>query len=384
LALNDLATYYILANEDQNAATVFDEMYRRFPRGTYADRAAWKAGWWAYRAGDHREAARVFESAAVTFKRADYRQSWLYWAGRARAEVRQFEPAVEAYRTVVADYRNSYYGRLAARRIDELTPTIGRDLIATVSSRIRPTRTVAAGSPPPNARLVEQLLAAGLYDDAVAELRKSAGSPGASPFIDATIAYALNRKGELRPAITAMRRAYPEFMAEGGETLPTAILKVIFPLDYWALIRQQATARELDPYLVAALVAQESTFRADVRSAANAWGLMQILPSTGQRVARQIGLRPFSTRVLTNPETNVRLGTTYFADLLEDLGDPAFALAAYNAGPHRVTRWQAERRGLALDEFIDDIPFPETQNYVKRILGTADDYRILYGSSARP
>jgi soluble lytic murein transglycosylase len=231
---------------------------------------------------------------------------------------------------------------------------------------------------------VEQLLAAGLYDDAVAELRKSAGSPGASPFIDATIAYALNRKGELRPAITAMRRAYPEFMAEGGETLPTAILKVIFPLDYWALIRQQATARELDPYLVAALVAQESTFRADVRSAANAWGLMQILPSTGQRVARQIGLRPFSTRVLTNPETNVRLGTTYFADLLEDLGDPAFALAAYNAGPHRVTRWQAERRGLALDEFIDDIPFPETQNYVKRILGTADDYRILYGSSARP
>ena len=76
----------------------------------------------------------------------------------------------------------------------------------------------------------------------------------------------------------------------------------------------------------------------------------------------------------------------YFSDLLKQFGDVAPALAAYNAGEHRVVRWLAERPGIDRDEFIDDIPFPETQNYVKRIIGTAEDYRLLVSaqSSATP
>ena len=74
----------------------------------------------------------------------------------------------------------------------------------------------------------------------------------------------------------------------------------------------------------------------------------------------------------------MRIGTTFFAELLQRFGDVAPALAAYNAGGSRVAKWLAERPGLDRDEFIDDIPFPETQNYVKRIIGTAEDYRRLY------
>ena len=76
------------------------------------------------------------------------------------------------------------------------------------------------------------------------------------------------------------------------------------------------------------------------------------------------------------------MGTAYFADLVKQFGGAHYALATYNAGPNRVARWIAERPGIDRDEFIDDIPFPETQNYVKRILGTAEDYRRLYGSGA--
>src|SRR5262249_45675732 len=132
---------------------------------------------------------------------------------------------------------------------------------------------VTPGTPPPNAPLIRALLAAGLYDDAILELKFTQRTSGSSPIIEATIAYALNRKGELRPAITAMRRAYPQFMAEGGESLPSDILAVIFPVDHWDLITKAATAQKLDPYLMAALIAQESTFDADIRSSANAWGL---------------------------------------------------------------------------------------------------------------
>jgi soluble lytic murein transglycosylase len=217
-----------------------------------------------------------------------------------------------------------------------------------------------------------------MYDDAIGELRAAQRESGPSPLIDATIAYAYHRKGDLRPAINTMRRAYPQFMAAGGEALPRDILTVIFPVDYWELISRQAVVRKLDPFLMVALVAQESTFQPAVRSSANAYGMMQIIPATGRRFAQALRIRPWSTARLTDPEVNVRIGMTYFRQLLDEFGDPAPALAAYNAGEHRVREWLAERPKMDRDVFIEDIPFPETQNYVKRILGTAEDYRQLY------
>jgi soluble lytic murein transglycosylase len=116
-----------------------------------------------------------------------------------------------------------------------------------------------------------------------------------------------------------------------------------------------------------------------VKSAANAYGLMQLLPSTGRQYARQLHLPKFSVGMLTTAEANIKMGTAYFADLVKQFGGLHFALATYNAGPSRIAKWIAAKPGLEREEFIDDIPFPETQNYVKRILGTAEDYRHLYG-----
>jgi soluble lytic murein transglycosylase len=378
-ALNELGTFWILENEDAKAADVFAEMYRLFPKGVYADRAAWKAGWWAYKGGQYAETIRIFESAAVSFPRADYRPSWLYWSARSRLAMNDRQAAEAGFRQVIADYRNSYYGRQATAEVERmLAPArpAGAGAIAPARRTLPPTIVVIA--PPPNAKLITSLLSAGLYDDAILEVRKIQRIAGSSPLLDATIAYALNRKGDLRPAITQMRRAYPQFMAHGGEALPAPILEVIFPVDHWNLITKYSAPRKLDPFLMTALIAQESTFQEDVRSVANAYGLMQILPATGRRYAPSLGIRPFRTARLTEAETNVRIGMAYFSDLMRMFGHVAPALAAYNAGEHRVSRWLAERPGVDQDEFIDDIPFPETQNYVKRIIGTAEDYRHLY------
>src|SRR5439155_1495244 len=173
--------------------------------------------------------------------------------------------------------------------------------------------------------------------------------------------------------------AYPQFLTAGGEKLPTEILRVLFPVNYWPQIRRYATEHQLDPYVMAALVAQESNFTPDVRSPANAYGLMQLLPSTGRQYAKRLRLGRFSMRMLTTADTNLKMGTAYFADLVKLLGTTDYALASYNAGENRVVKWIADRPGVGREEFIDDIPFPETQNYVKRILGTAEDYRRLYG-----
>jgi soluble lytic murein transglycosylase len=168
-------------------------------------------------------------------------------------------------------------------------------------------------------------------------------------------------------------------MAAGGEQLPREILTMIFPLSYWELIRKYSELNRLDPYLVAALVAQESTFVPDIRSSAGAVGLMQLMTPTARMYARRFKIA-YSNRLRTTAEPNVRIGTAYLADKIAEFGGLHLALASYNAGERAVKRWIDERPGLTdQEEFIDDIPYAETQNYVKRIIGTAEDYRRLYG-----
>ena len=387
-ALNNLATFYIVGNQDDLAAQTFKEMYEKFPHGQHAERAAWKYGWFAYRGGNFAETVRIFESAAVSFPRSDYRPPYLYWAARARARMGDNETAQARLHLVYTDYRNSYYGRLARKHMAsaEAETPVATDGTAPAAD------TPAAQTParpdpvqvPPTAPLIRRLLVAGLYDDALSELAYAQAVWGTSPSLQATTAWIYHQKGDLRRAITIMRRAYPQFLAAGGEDLPPQILQIIFPLTYWDSIKKYATAHGLDPYVMAALIAQESTFDPGAHSAADAWGLMQIEPSTGRKLARALHLR-YRLSMLTNADLNLRMGMLYFSQLVEKFGGTYYALASYDAGDSRVVKWKADRPGLEEDEFIDDIPFPETQNYVKRILGTAEDYRRLYGEAgAKP
>ncbi len=385
-ALDNLGTYYIRANEDEQADAIFRELYERYPRGSNSERAAWKAGWTAYRKGDYVYTARVFEQAASDFPRSDYRPAWLYWSGRAQEQAGAPADAQARYLLTAADYLNSYYGRLAVKRLDKAA-----------AERLKArtfvdATTGTADALPANHDVVRALLDAEMLDDAMNELRFAQRVWADSSTIQATVAWVRQQqaKGErgmqrlitLRNAMNTMRRAYPQFMAAGGEDLPREVLTVIFPLAYWDLIRKHADANGLDPYLVAALIAQESTFVADVKSAANAHGLMQLLPSTARQYARKLKL-PYSARLLTNPEANIRMGTAYLSDKIREFGDLHLVLASYNAGERAVRRWQAEKPRVDTDEFVDDIPYPETQHYVKKILGTAEDYRRLYADASR-
>ena len=393
-ALDALATHWTRTDDDARAEATFRTLYERYPRGAHAERAAWKAGWAAYRHRAWPDTGRIFEQAAADFPRSDYRPAWLYWAARAR-EVQQEQPTAEAlYRLTIADYGQSYYGRLATTRLRasgaRATPPAET---ATTSARSQAPVQVQPGASgtgmPPNAVTIQALLEAHLYDEAVQELQWAQRQGTTSPVIEATLAWTRQQQARretgmrrlelLRAGINGMRRAYPQYLTASGDRLPRELQTVIYPLAYWPLLRQAATAQGLDPFLVAALTAQESTFVADVRSGANAYGLMQLIPSTARVYARKLRLR-YSTRLLTTPEANIRMGTAYLADKIAEFGGVPYVLASYNAGERPVRRWQAERPGLDLDEFIDDIPYPETQTYVKKILGTADDYRRLYGS----
>jgi soluble lytic murein transglycosylase len=139
---------------------------------------------------------------------------------------------------------------------------------------------------------------------------------------------------------------------------PAWFERIRYPLHYEQIVRGHARNYDLDPALLAAVIYQESKFRADAKSSSGAIGLMQLRPQTAEGIAIRTGGTHFRVSDLYNPEINVRYGSWYLRHLLDKYGDEKDALAAYNAGQHNVDEWRAEGKG---------IQFPETRAYVDRV-----------------
>lgn len=173
------------------------------------------------------------------------------------------------------------------------------------------------------------------------------------------------------------------FALNSGDDLRHYALR--FPLAERETVEREAAVNSLDPSWAFALIRAESAWQPDVRSEANALGLMQLLPGTGQQMARQLGMDWQGTRMLLDPQTNIRLGTRYLAQQAERFqGRTWLAAAAYNAGPTPVERWLAERGTLPADVFIETIPYRETREYVTRVEAFSVIYDWRRNGEVRP
>jgi soluble lytic murein transglycosylase len=157
-----------------------------------------------------------------------------------------------------------------------------------------------------------------------------------------------------------------------------AVNDLTLPLAYSDVIRQQAAQKHLDPGLIAAVIYAETKF--DPRpSSAGAQGLMQILPQTAEFLARRSGATTFNVSDLATPQVNIAYGSYYLRYLLDRYdGQEMLALAAYNGGETNVDRWLAEERQEGKALTISEIPFPQTQAYVEKVLRAQGQYRQTY------
>lgn len=150
---------------------------------------------------------------------------------------------------------------------------------------------------------------------------------------------------------------------------------VRFPMAYKEQVQQNAKSQQLNPAIIFGLIRRESAFNKNAQSPVGARGLMQIMPKTGQQIARELKEKWKSKNELLNPSTNLKYGAYYYKQLLNQFdGHYALAAAAYNAGPHRVNRWLPAAKSMAADIWIETIPFNETRNYVSAVL----TYALIY------
>jgi soluble lytic murein transglycosylase len=188
-----------------------------------------------------------------------------------------------------------------------------------------------------------------------------------------------------RSAILVRKKMSPRPLAGSCSEKERAIYLLAYPLGNPSWVNQYARKGNLDPAFLSAVILEESRFNPQAVSPAGARGLMQVLPSTASQIIQRMKVNDYSDALLFDPEMNLRLGSWYLSSLLQEFrGKEILALAAYNAGPQVVREWLAKKPAVPEDEFVENIPYVETRNYVIRVISSTQVYRMLYGASPNP
>ncbi|NNF51379.1 MAG: transglycosylase SLT domain-containing protein [Gammaproteobacteria bacterium] len=276
-------------------------------------------------------------------------EMWRYWRGRALQELGQNEAADAVFRGLAKE--RDYYGFLAADQVGlpyrfEHRPIVpDTELLTSLADR-------------PALKRARELYEVGQHGRARSEWNRQIAGMSASERAQAALI--AHQWGWASRAIAA---------ASVGSMLDD--LEIRFPTPYREIFAQKTDEANIAFSWAYGIARSESLFMPDVSSSAGAIGLMQLMPATGRQVARSARLKYRNQYSLLDPELNITLGTKYLGRMYERFGgNQVLATAAYNAGPHRVSRWLPEDGEVIADVWVDTIPFTETRGYVRRVLSS--------------
>jgi soluble lytic murein transglycosylase len=377
-ALFSSGNMYLLRRDYANAIAYYGYLAEHFPRGGNAAAANWRAGWLNYRLGQYPVAERYFAQETRLYPDASESISAQYWRGRL-LEMQDHYPAqaAENYRDILVAHPNYYYAQLARVRLTALgQPEPALESAPSQYPRLpKPIQIDAFPSDKIHLAKARLLANAGLNEYVAPEIAADSDWSSWGSLGEAQI---YSSYGETFLALRAIKRAIPYEASVPIQSIPLEYWRILYPQPYWETIKAESARYNLDPYLVASLIRQESEFNPSAISYAGAYGLMQLLPVVGRQMARQLGMRDFRTYQLLDPETNIRLGTRYLRQMLDKFGGvKEYALAAYNAGDDRVADWRTAGPYTGMDEFVESIPFTQTRNYVEAIVRNERTYKLI-------
>ena len=377
------ANYYWVNLDRDRAAEFYRRTLDLFPDGKNSQAAAWRVAWTAYLERKP-EAADMLEAYVHRFPTSSYVQDALYWLGRAYERSGNTAHARSFYQAGATRFPLTYFGeKSAARLLPEPEGIVGTPVNpAEILSVIPPAPPLPLVDQPLTPKAQErQLRARALSDiafDSLAELEyRAAYASIRVPRLLMDAAGSAIAAGHYGVGITTMRQVFPQLEARRVPEIPNEFWRTAFPLPYESSLRMAAAGNHVDPMFIAGLVRQESAFESNAVSHQGAMGLMQVMPSTASKLARQLKVR-YARASLTDPGYNLKLGARYLADLIQVFGTHEAALAAYNAGEDRVVQWTTGQNYLETAEFVESIPFTETREYVQIVIRNAEVYRQVY------
>lgn len=347
--------------------------------GEKREQAEWYLAWSHFMGGKDAEAEDLIDGMLKgRTKRSGIHDRLLYWKGRILLKRGRAAEARAVFAELLRDHPNGYYAELARRRLK------GEERQAADFADARGAG--GAWTPPPlpegkgsgSGHLARALFfdRLGLHEEAAREIRASGGAG------DADEVFALAARNFAHDV------AYR--MAEGGfhgmlQGMPSAgesadpVWTAAYPRAYEPLVERLVRGSAVDARLVWAIMRNESVFRPEIASPAGAVGLLQLMPATANRLAADIGEVTIDRRDLVKPSVNIALGVAYLKRLSALFpGNPIAWIASYNAGEEAAGRWLANGRQTDIEEWIEEIPYDETNLYVKKVLLSFWKYQRLY------
>ncbi len=386
-ALYNLGSYYGNVVGKEEGLEVLKRVVREGGQHPVVKDALWRSAWLERNLGRTSQAVATLGRLLDEHPESGYRKAALYWSARFLVDSDRGR-AIAFFQTCLDEFPNHYYGHQSLEQL--------------IGLGVRPRRTDSGLAFPavdhlddPNARPGSQsaylraieLKSIGLYELAAAELESM---PDAAEDLGLQFALAdlYSRSGNTWEAAASVRRHFKDFVVSGSrdpDLVPKEFWHIVYPFNYRSEIEAAIKEAELggtriDPYLIAALIRMESHFLPTAISPAGAVGLMQLMPYNVERLAEELGLGQLTRSELFNPRTNIRLGTYYLAQRVEEFDGGWFpAICSYNAGAGPTKKWWREKPAdQPLDEFIENIPYGDTRLYLKQILGDYQNYEWIY------
>ncbi|MFI5293892.1 MAG: transglycosylase SLT domain-containing protein [Thermodesulfovibrionales bacterium] len=329
----------------EGALNIYDDVLSRYPSD--AEEAMWGIGWTHYVAADYRKAAGVFLKLYAKYEDPKY----LYW--QARSSEASGEDAKALY-GALAKHENNFYMVLSAAR-----------------GKIR-AGDYLSGNIPDDSEAGEQrqferadvLLSLNMTGEANAELQWIARKIE-TPLALVAAASRFQKIGDYKRSVTlAAKMPYSD-----------KLHRFWYPMAFWDDVEKTSKKHDIDPMIALSVMREESRFDPDARSVAGARGLMQLMPHTAYRLDKSVGLGIRKDSQINDARNNIHLGVYYLKSLFKEFKSLPYVLAAYNAGEVIVKKWEQQSNHKAADEFIEDIPYAETRNYVKKVMTSYFQYK---------
>jgi soluble lytic murein transglycosylase len=420
-ALYQTGNVYRDAGDMKKASLYYRRLAAEYPGSSFADSAVWWQAWGLYTAGEYEKCREKLQDLIAAYPRSFLVNQALYWQGRAAEKAGDAAKSLAYYQKVLRRGPYTYYGYRAAERLaafklpvvivkdegtqagdgsggptdeaalpaslteeegalEQAAPETVEELVDGEGPPVWTDEAVQTLSSSPAYRKILDLMYVGLRKEAAEELWALQGRVlfRRGPLLG--LSKTFFELGDYYRSLIIVLRNFDRHLERPSGKMPEDLWRLAYPQGYWDSIATQARKHGIDPFFIAAIIREESQFLPEALSPAGARGVMQVMPATGEWIARSAGISGFDRSRLFESDTAISVGSWYLGHLMKKFrGDLVLVAAAYNAGPEPVSAWLGKNGGLEPDVFVESIPYLETRGYVKKVLRNYAEYRRIYG-----
>ncbi|MBU4361088.1 tetratricopeptide repeat protein [bacterium] len=381
-----MAECYFQLGEPEKGISQWRQLIDRYPNSDQAMTTWWNLGRYYTKNNKDPEALESYRALSERFSKSRLGDDALYWRGKTLQKMGLEDEANSIYEKLLKDYPLSYY---AERIIEQREDVNYRWLLPVVSISKENDFTNLEGFLDKYDKINEKgqlfLLKAELfgevsfYKEAIIELKGALNYNPGNIFLLFRLSDLYQKNKDYYSSLNYSEIIF-NYLQDNYplEELPLELWEHLYPAYFEDMIREHALKYEIDPLLALAMIREESRFNAWNESVAGARGLMQIIFSTGEWIAQKLNFEDFNNEMLFDPEINIDLGCWYIGYLKERFSnDLILIISGYNAGPGTTSKWLQQYSRSDLDNFVENIPYSETREHIKKVMKSYQMYKRL-------